>query len=129
MMTKTSTFNNMFLNELNIKTESVLGKLKELESASKKYGLEYYPLEELLRAIDLIQEFQFHLKDEDVQCCSDPNECPAGGDPGDCAPGHADESTGDIFEVLKKITDGCDLGYLTLPKYLLKEIDTHLNGV
>ena len=126
MFRKQHTFNNMFLSELNIKTQSIQTNITKLYNDAKDNDVREEMLHHILDSSEALADFRNLIADEDVKCCHDPDQSDS--DPGDCAPGHEDNcfDIGQVEAVLCKLTRGHDLGYLELPVSLRTEIDACL---
>ena len=123
MFRKQHTFNNMFLDELNTKTQNIQTNITKLYSDAKDYDVREEMLHHILDSNESLSDFRNLISDEDVKCCHDPDQ--ADSDPGDCAPGHEDNSLDapQVEEVLCKLIRGHDLGYLDIPSTLRMELD------
>ena len=122
-MIRPHTFNNMFLDELNTKTQNIQTSMTKLYSNAKDYNVKENILHHILDSTEALNDFRNLIADEDEKCCADPDQADC--DPGDCAPGHEDEANDSpqVAEVLCKLIRGCELGYLDIPTSLQMEID------
>ena len=118
---KTHTFSNLFLGQLDARCEKISTDMNKLCREAKDYGMGEHEMIHLLEQVELMNDFRHMLRDQDIQNCTGPDH--ADSDPGDCAPNYDEQ---DVEDILEKLIQGHELGYLNIPESILVKIETLL---
>tara|TARA_Y100001937_G_C7112588_1_gene328468 strand:- start:549 stop:947 length:399 start_codon:yes stop_codon:yes gene_type:complete len=117
------TFRNLFLGQLDEKCESIQRQIENLNTEATNYGMTDTKTMQLQEQVEMMEDFRYMIRDEDIENCSDPNDGDC--DPGDFAPNYIEDENAE--DILEKLFHGHELGYINIPESILFKIQTLLS--